>query len=235
MSTTTALDIINGALRVLQVANPDVTITSQEANDALDGLNLMIDSWSNESLMLYHVTKEPFTLVQGQQSYTIGTGGNFNTDRPIAIEMATVTISTNVEQPLTIVAYDDWAAIRLKVISAYPNTLYLDATYPLGTVYLYPVPNTAQTLTLYSRKALTSFPNLTSTFSLPPGYARAMKFQLALELAPEYQVSAGQDVLSIAQSAKAGIKRVNKRLITKEVDVGLINSSQTRFNVYRGN
>jgi len=234
MSTTTALDIIKGALRVLQVANPDVTISSEEANDALDGLNLMIDGWSNESLMLYHVTKEFFTLTPNQQSYTIGIGGNFNTNRPIAIEYASLTYSGNSEAPVSIVAYDDWAAIQLKTIAAYPNTLYLDDTYPLASIYLYPIPNSAQTLTLYSRKALTQFPNLTSTFSLPPGYARAMKFQLALELAPEYQVSAGNDVIAIAASAKQGLKRTNKRLLTKEIDVGLINSNQTKFNIYRG-
>lgn len=233
MSTTTALDIINSSLRILQVASPDVVLTAAEANDALDALNLMLDSWSNESMMLHHVVKESFTLTPGQGAYTIGTGGNLNTDRPTGIEAATITVS-NSELPLAIVAFDDWAAIRLKTITAYPDTLYLDAAYPLGTLNLYPVPINATTLTLYSRKPFTQFSSLTAAFSLPPGYARAMKYQLAIELAPEYQTSAGADVIGLAMTAKAGIKRANKRSITSQLDPMLLRSGGGRYNIFRG-
>lgn len=233
MSSTTALDIINNSLRVLQVASPDVVLTAAEASNALDTLNLMIDSWSNEPMMINHVVKDSLILTPGQAQYTIGTSGNINTDRPIQIESSTITIS-NSELPLSIVSYDDWAVIRLKTISAYPDTLYFDTAYPLGIINLYPVPSTATTLTLYSLKPFTKFTDLTSIFSLPPGYARAMKYQLAIELAPEYQTSAGPDVIALAQAAKAGIKRVNKRTITMQLDPMLAGTSTGRYNVYRG-
>ena len=130
-------------------------------------------------------------------------------------------------------AYDDWAVIRLKSLQAYPNYMYLDAAFPLGTLSFYPVPIYASLLTLYSRKPFSQFSSLTSTFSLPPGYARAMKFQLAIELAPEYQTTAGPDVARMAMEAKAAIKRVNNRAITSKVDVALIGGGR-RFNIYRG-
>jgi len=232
MATTTALDIITSSLRVLQVASPDVSLTADEANDALDALNLMIDSWSNEAMMLHHIVKESFTLTPGQAAYTIGQGGQLNTDRPVGIESATITIS-NSEIPLALLAYDDWAAIRLKSITAYPDSLYLDASYPLGTLSLYPVPVAATTLTLYSRKPFAEFSGLTSAISFPPGYKRAMKYQLAIELAPEYQTSAGPDVINLAMAAKAGIKRVNKRSITSQIDP-MLAGGNGRFNIYRG-
>ena len=56
-SPTTAQTIINGALRLLQVASSDVILTADESNDALEALNQMIDGWSNDSLMLYHVER----------------------------------------------------------------------------------------------------------------------------------------------------------------------------------
>lgn len=232
MSVTTAQDIINGALRLLQVKSPDVTLTAAESNDALDALNLMIDSWSNDSLMVHHIIKEDFTLVAGQSVYTIGTGGDFNTSRPVSIETATIRIN-NSDYGVIPVAYDDWAAIRLKSLGTnFVEYLYLDESYPLANIWVYPIPTSTINITLYSRKPLTTFANLTDTFSLPPGYARALKHALAVELAPEYQTSAGDDVKRLAVAAMAAIKRTNRRVVTMQPDLGIMPRSGRRYNIY---
>lgn len=232
---TTALDIINGALRLLQVKSSDAALTAEEANDALDALNTMIDGWSTDSLMVYHATKESFILTPGKSVYTIGTGGNFNTTRPVDILQATLTVNGS-DYGVTPVAYDDYAAIRLKTLSTtFVEQLYYDETYPLGNIYLYPVPNTASTLTLYSRKQLNQFDSLTTAFEFPNGYKRAMKYALALELAPEYQRDAGDDVRRTAVSAVAAIKRMNRRPVTMQPDSAIMTGSRrNRFNIYRG-
>jgi hypothetical protein len=49
MATTTALDLVNDALSVLQVLSPDIVLTSAEANDGLDSLNLLMESLSLDS------------------------------------------------------------------------------------------------------------------------------------------------------------------------------------------
>jgi hypothetical protein len=127
---TTALDIINGSLRLLQVLNSDITLTASEANSALEALNMMIDSWSNESLMLNHVTKEAFTLVPNQVSYSMGIGGDFNIVRPISVEGATITVN-GAEFAVSQMAFDDWLAIRLKSLAtSYTEYMYVDETYP---------------------------------------------------------------------------------------------------------
>jgi hypothetical protein len=234
VSNTTALDIINASLRLLQVKNDDVVLTASEANDALEALNMMIDGWSNESLMLSHITKESFTLTPNQVSYSLGLGGDFNTDRPVSVEAATITIN-GADFPVQQMAFDDWSAIRLKSLATgYTEYFYVDETFPLSTVYLYPISTIASTLTLYSRKPFVGFANLTDQITLPPGYTRAMKYQLACEIASEYQTTAGQDVQTLAMTARAGLKRVNKRPITTQVDPALMASGQQRFNIYRG-
>lgn len=233
MSTTTALDIINGALRLLQVKSPDVVLTAEEANDALDTLNLMLDSWANESLMLNHITSETFTLTTGLNPHTIGTGGTFDTDRPTSIDMITVLIG-GASFPVQLMAYDDYAAIRLKTLQTlYPQYAYYDADYPLGKLFLYPVPSQPATITIYSEKPLTQFTSLTDTFSFPPGYAKAMKFNLAVDIAPEYQTDPGQTVTGQAVYTKGLIKRKNKKIITTRPDLALLqNTSLGRYNVY---
>ena len=231
---TTATDIINGALRLLQVKSPDVTLTASEANDGLEALNMMLDSWANENLMAYHVVKESFTLVPGQNPYTVGAGGHFDTERPQEIQSATITIN-GADFNVVPVDYDDWAAIRLKSLqTGYTEYLYLDNTYPIGNIYIYPVSSIASTLTLYSRKPFVQFANLTSPVNLPPGYARCMKYGLAIELGPEYQKTAGDDVKRLFVAAKAGIKRTNKRPITQQCDPALFAAGKQRFNIFRG-
>jgi len=234
---TTALDIIKSSLRLLQVLSEDVVLTDNEANDALQCLNSIIGgAWANESLMVSHVTKESFPLIAGKNPYTIGIGGDFNTIRPIAIEAATISIR-GVDFPIRPMAYDDWAMVRLKTLTVktYADYFYLDATYPLATLYLYPIPGETSDITLYSRKPFTMFYNLTDIVDLQPGAARALKYQLAVELAPEYQASAGEDVKKLLMEAKAGIKRTNKRAITSQIDPALFADSRiNRFNINRG-
>jgi hypothetical protein len=235
-ASTTAQIIINGALRLLQVASTDVVITADEANDALEALNQMIDGWSNESLMLYHVQLEQFTCVPGLNPHTIGYGGNFNTSVPIHIEASTVTVG-GVDYPIIQIDYDDYAVIKLKTLqNVYPEYMYFDRNLPiLGNLYMYPVPSTASTINLYSRKTLTQFASLTDTIDLPAGYAKALKYSLAVELAPEYQVSAGADVIQLAIGAKANLKRTNRRPLTLQIDpAALAVSGKRRFNIYTG-
>jgi hypothetical protein len=233
---TTALDIINSALRVLQVAASDVTLTANEANSGLDALNVMIDSWSLENLMLYHMVTETFSLTAGKNPHTFGTGGDFNSTRPLSLTQATVSVG-GVDQQLQIVGFDDYSALKLKNLqSPYPQYLNLDMDYPLAKVELWPVPSQTTTVTLYTQKPLTDFSNLTSTFVLPPGYTRALKFGLAIELASEYQTTAGVDVITLFRTAKSNIKRINARPQTMTLDPALLKSTDNNgsYNIYSG-
>ena len=235
-TSVTAQTIISGALRLLQVASTDVVLTADEANDALESLNQMIDGWSNESLMLYHIQLEQFTCTPGLNPHTIGIGGSFNTSVPVHIEAATVSVN-GVDYPIIQIEYDDYAVIKLKTLqNVYPEYMYFDRNSPiLGQIYMYPVPSTASMINLYSRKALTQFSSLTANIELPVGYARALKYSLAVELAPEYQVSAGQDVIALAIAAKAGLKRTNRRPLTLQIDPAALSvSGKRRFNIYTG-
>lgn len=229
---TTVIDIIHGALRILQVKSPDSDLTSDETNDALEALNLMIDSWSNESLIVYRITKTIFSLVPGQSSYTIGSGANFNTAKPIAIEAATITIN-GTDWPVQPVAFDTWLSVRQKTLSSsYSDFLYYDETHPTGVIYFYPVPNTAgSTITLYTRSPLDNFNNTTEEIILPKGYARALKYNLAVELSSEYGKPIDKTAITIARESKAILKRTNTRTILRKPDIGF---SAGRFNINRG-
>jgi len=235
MSVTTAQDLIKGALKLLQVYSSDTTITSDEANDGLDSLNLVLESLSLDSFIIPYESKETFTLTPNKAVHTFGVGGDFNSERPLKVDQVTVNVS-GTDWPVRIMAYDDWAAIKLKTLNTnYTQYAYFEATYPLVNVHLWPISPSANTITIYSRKQLTQFSTLFSAIVLPPGYKQMLKTMLAVALAPEYQTTAGEDVIRMATAAKAAVKRVNYRPITTTADQAILGpNAGTRFNIYSG-
>jgi hypothetical protein len=210
---STARDLIKGSLRLIGALASGETPPADELQDGLSALNAMVGSWSTESLSVFYKVREEFTLTASQQSRTIGVGGNFDTARPIKIEAATIedqSSTSTPEYPLEILTLDQWAAISIKSVqSTLPSRLYYEPEYPLGVLYLWPIPTAANKLVLYSLKSLTSFTSLDTDLSFPPGYERALRYNLAIELVAEYGKSVSGEVGTIAVESKANIQRIN--------------------------
>lgn len=197
------------------------------ANEALYGLNAMMDSWSNESLIAFPVLREAFAFssVGLQQTYSWGSGANLNSAWPIRIKNALIQLtgtSPPIELPMEILNQDQYAHVILKTLqSTFPLYCYIDDAYPSRNVNVWPVPtDSTNSLVFYSVKPLTSA-LMNTAFSVPPGYLRAMRFGLAVELAPEFGVNVPEAVLGIAIASKAAIKRNNTKPLYLMVDSAL--------------
>ena len=226
----TAQTIINGALRSLQVLSSGQSPTANETADALEALNQMLESWSLESLYVYHWPQESFAL-NGSQSYTIGSGGDFNTTRPTTIRNAFIRSGTT-DYPLHIIqdrgGYD---RITEKAITSIPEMLYYEADYPLGKIHLYPVGDATNTLFITTQlQPLKSFASETDTVDLPPGYERALKFNLAVDIAPEFEASITTEIASGAMKSMAAIKRMNSKAPVMRYDRS-IPGNGGRYNI----
>jgi len=219
----TVRDIIEGSMRLLNAISTGQSASAVEAQDGLSALNQMISSWSTEGLTIFREAREEFDLVASQQIYTIGIGGNFNTSRPISISNASF-LSNGAETPVDIIDnQNDWANVILKATeSASPNAIYLDGSYPLNNIYVWPVPSMSTKLVLYSKKPLTSFASVNDVISLPDGYERAIRFNLAIEMAPEFGKEASSTVVAIAQESLGNIKRQNIRPHFIEMESAII-------------
>jgi hypothetical protein len=68
----TAQNLINKSLRLLGVLASGETTTADEAQDSLYSLNSIIDSFSANPQYYFCTQAEQFTLVAGQNTYTIG-------------------------------------------------------------------------------------------------------------------------------------------------------------------
>lgn len=227
MATYSAQDIIKAAFRVLGVTSKSESPTADEMNDALQSLNFMIDNWAARRLLGTALIRESFPLTAFQQSYTIGVGGNFNTAVPFDIMSAFYRDSFNVDRQLEIVTREQFDSYEDKqIVSALPEALFFDPgptqqVNELGTIYLYFTPDASSSYTLFieSQKPFTEFAALTTTVTFPPSYYRALKWNLALELAAEYGRPITQDMNENAIESLETLEAVNAVQVTCTMDM----------------
>lgn len=205
----TAGDIVKAALRNLGVIASGDQPAADELADGLSALNEMMALWSADGLLIYSVTRENFTLTPGTASYTMGSGGAFNTIRPIQITEAFIRDSSGTDYPVDVKDRKYYERIEIKTTQGRPDKLYLAPEYPLAKVYLYPTPSLAEALYLDSWKALTAFATVDTVISLPDEYRGALSSNLAIYIAPEYSVSPSQALAVKAGSSKATITKLN--------------------------
>jgi hypothetical protein len=233
---TTAVDLITLALKDIGALGIGQSISADDTADALATLNMMLGQWQGERLSVYHLvdTAIPST---GAQSYTVGTGGNFNVQRPIKINAAYARLNagsaTPIDYPVTIIdAREDYARIALKALQSFPSYAYYDPAYPLGNLIFYPVPDSTFQLHIVTMEALPQFAAPATVINLPPEYMAAIRYNLALYLAPSYQIDPQRSLVGLALNAKRVIKRMNWQPQSMTMPRGL--GSKQHYNIYSG-
>ncbi len=234
----TALDILNSAARLIGVLAEGEALTSPQANNGLQSLNNMLDSWSNEQMMIAARVQETFALANGQGAYQMGTGApDFNTSRPQKIENIVwqqPTGSYPFNLGIEIITQDRWAAIVVPTVpSNIPTQMWPQYGNPYVTLNFWPVPSVVNNVVIWSWKALSELSSLTTTFSMQPGYQKAVIYNTALELAPEYGVTPSELIIAQAIESKAVIKRMNNQQQELNCDSALLDKKPS-FNWLSG-
>lgn len=205
----TTYDLINSTLRLIGATQPNETPTGQEGADALAALNGMLDAWSTENWMLPYLLRMPYTLPGGVGAFTVGPTGDLVAPRPQLIQQVKCVLNS-VEYGLRLIDEQEWSWIPQKgLVSTQPQTAYI---VPVGAnvqLFINPVPqNDIQMLVYYS----VPLANLTydkNAMTFPPGYYDAMRYGLAVRIAPEYGRSAPPEIGVLAEQTKTNIKAVN--------------------------
>lgn len=225
----TALDIIKRAMRICGVIGQNETPTSSEASDGIVALNDMIDSWSTDRTYIFSILQTNFPLVAGTVTYTIGVGGTFNTARPIAIDNVFVR-TNNVDFPLKEINSQDYNAITSKSTNGgIPQYYFFNPAFPLATISLWGAPQSGLTIYLNTWQPLTQFANLTTDYTFPQGYARALAYGLAVEIAAEYGVQLTAETLAISVGSQANIRNKNLPEPVMKTEVGLIGGGSYNY------
>lgn len=237
---TTALTLITRSMVLIGSLEEGETPSGSEAADAFITLNDLISELGLENLTVYTTPRALYGLTANVQSYTIGPGGTFNQARPISITTAGIITSTggqDIEIPIDVLTLDQWQRIQVKsVASGLPVSCYYDKGFASGlaTITLYPVPNASGlSIALYTPTALTAFAALGTSYTFPPGYEKMLRYNLAVELCPEFGRQLDPVVAALAESSKGNVKRANIELYDLRVDDALITAGDC-FNFYTG-
>lgn len=236
----TVNDLIIATLKMIGVVAKSETPTPDESSDAFARLNDMIDSWAADRLTIYGVSRSLFPVTVGKQTYSIGpTGADWTAPRPLAVQDAgIVNTATNpaLELRMAVLSDDEWAHVSLKgMTSSLPWVLYYDYASPNGNISLWPIPTDgALQVAIYAPVAVTQFAGLTSTVLLPPGYAEAIRYNLAVRLAPEFGRPLDPTIATLAVQTKANLERANTRDYELEIDPRLLSGVSRNNSAYAG-
>ena len=229
----TPQDIIVLALRSAGVTGVGQSANTDDLSDALAMLNMMVAQWAQKRWLTF---REIDIAVQctGAGSYSVGPGGSFNTPRPDQLEAAFARTrygGNAIDYPLEIIeAREDWNAIPIKSQPGFPSLVFYDPQFPLGVVNVYPVPSASYDLHLSLKQQITQFATLTENIGLPPQYFEALFYNLALRLAPAYQISVSPIVQQLAAASLNAIRNSNTQIARLSMPLGLPGMWQFGFS-----
>lgn len=260
----TAGDQINGALRLLGILAEGETPSASMAQDALSAFDQMVDSWNTERLAVFCTQDQTYMWPAGERIQTLGPSGDFLyllgtqsevpittqdddyiavedgnnvAQRPILLDDSTFfrDPSTNVSYGIKFINQLQYNNIAVKTVqSTYPQVMFVNNTFPNISMSVYPVPNRVLEFHFISVQRLLDPASLSTEILMPPGYLRAFRYNLALELAPEFGVEPAPDVRRVAMYSKRNLKRINNPNNVMAMPYSII-ARRNRYNIYAGN
>lgn len=207
---TTALDLFRDSLDLVAAVGQDQQLTAEESALCLRAFNRQLDNWSTQSLTVYGQANQTFNTVNGQATYTIGSGGDWSTTRPVRISDTAYSTLNSITFPCTGITQDQYNMILNKTQPQnYPEVFLFVNENPLGRITLWPVPNQVTPVTFSIERVLTQLASIQTVLAFPPGYEEAFAYNLAMRLASRFGVKVPPEVARLAMTTLADIKRAN--------------------------
>jgi len=187
----------------------------------------MLDSWRIDKLLVFRILENTFTLQVGFDTYTVGSGGNFNIERPDRLEDTCFIMYQNTQHPVRIVDEATLTAQQTQAQTQMPRMIYLDPAFPLASVFFDYTPDKAYEFHLKTWSSLQQFASINDVLTLPSGYQRALESNFAMEVSPGY-VSASPELVKIAKESKTKIMQQNTRTTYLTLDPGVTQGRRLR-------
>lgn len=226
-----AQTLIKGSLRLFGGIRRGFTPRAEDLNEGLEALNILLGNLSSEKIIIPWRTQESFAVAATAISFTIGSGGDFNTTRPTSISDVYLKSAQGIDYPVSPMTQEQYNAISDKTVTGLPSQYWYRPEYPLGVLSFDSKVDTTYTVYLSSYKPLTQISTLTTTLTLPDEYLGMLKYNLAIMLAPEYGKEVSQTVILEANDMKTNVKNLNMstRVPESTLSMGLSSGS---YNIY---
>ena len=208
----TAPAIVNRAAEIIGYKDPDETLGSADSTNFLGVLNSMVDGWALNRLFV-HAVSEIAQTVSGNP-IAIGPSATIDTPRPIRIPSGGFFRSGEVDYGFEMVTREQYDAFAQKATdSPYPRYCYYEALLPTGNLYFYPALSGSGELHLPVEQRLAQFADLTTDYTLAPGFRAALEYSLAEALTPGRRTMDPQ-VQRLAALKRAAVETFDPPMLT---------------------
>ncbi|QZI87772.1 putative head adaptator [Vibrio phage 66E30.1] len=228
---TTVGDIIRSSMRKIGVLAAGEPLPANEGDDALQVFAQMVDAWTNETLLIPVVNVVTFQLTNDVSEYTIGIYpepkpdpepiNHIETARPEKILAAFIRDQYDTDYIQEVIDVKTFSRISRKTNASRPSRFYVREGWPLNTILFESVPYSSETLHLEVIQPLSEIlpaACLTEVINLPPGYERALIYNLCLDLADEWGKQPSAAIATHAIEGKKWLKRNNYRDLVLGMD-----------------
>lgn len=190
--TLTRDELIKAAFRLIGVGHRGESVPADEMNDAAQALNIMLKAWQADGLQLWKRSEASITLSAGTSTYTLGPTGSIVMQRPLRILEAVRRDSSGIDVPLNKLSKNEYYNLSNKSSQGTPVSYHYDPQLDNGKLVLWQVPTAADaaeyTVEIVYHLPFEDVDAATDNFDYPVEWLEAVKFGLALRLAPEYGV-----------------------------------------------
>lgn len=182
--------LIKESMQLIGALGEGVDPNATQYADASRALNIMVKAWQAHGLQLWTISTASITLTASTASYILGPAGSTGLiERPLKIVEAYIRNTDDTDlvmQPLT---RQQYVNIPNKSQTGLPTQWFYDPQLTNGTVYVYPAPDATSatyTLKLVYQSPIEDMDSSTDDFDFPKEWYEAIKYGLAVRLAPVY-------------------------------------------------
>lgn len=252
MPSITGNAVAEFSFALLNVYLPGEPLTGADGEFALEALNDWLSEQSQKAMMCPAIGRHKFDLTANKggldNPYTIGSGADFDVTKPpnqnsiVAANLILTASTPTVRVPLGIFTDHAYDANQIPDLSAtQPTGLYYQpftasASNEYGQIYLWPEPdNATNDLELFIQLALLQFADLSTTYYVPAGVPRMLKYNLADILQVPYGKTLSARAQQTAVSTLGTFKRANTKLSDLSNDAYMFASGhQSLYNIETG-
>lgn len=252
---TTPVELINLALKQVGVLGVGQTASPEDIADSFKMLNMMLAQWAVKRNVVHQILDIVPTSGEGEAyldgplpddqvfevgtgatptgpTFTVGPGGDYNTQRPSKLVGAYARQLTPIpiDYPLEVLqSMTDYGRISTKTIASMPRVVYYDPQSPLGVLYVWPVMIPGYEIHLQMLAPLQRFETPYDVIDLPPEYEEAIMYNLAGRLYPLYGMAPVQTVIQLAAASLQTVRMANTQIGRLYMPADLVSGGTYNF------
>lgn len=182
----TNAEIVREALLLLNAVDEFGEVGETQYDTCRKILNSMVKHWQIHA-NIWPKTDVTKTLTPGTASYTVGTGLDIATARPLRLVSARRKDTSSREVPIEVFSREDYMGIPVKTTQGAPAGVYYDVQRSNGVLYIWPTGDTVNNqVVLTFRRPLEDLKTGANDMDFPPEWHLALIYNLAAKLAPKY-------------------------------------------------